>query len=73
VLLSSQAVAEQIGEGLPRQKTVFAIAKPLGSVSPLFRRVFSAQDGDRQKLKICPEPSGNKLSEFVFKISVHYL
>jgi hypothetical protein len=30
--------------------------------------VFSAQDGARKKLKICPEPSGNKLSESVFKI-----
>jgi hypothetical protein len=37
-------------------------------VSPLFRRVFSAQDGARQKLKICPEPSENKLPGLFLKI-----
>ncbi len=42
-------------------------SKSLGSVSPLSRRVFSAQDGARQKVKIFPEPSGNKLSESVLK------
>jgi hypothetical protein len=55
------------------QKPVSAAAKPLRSVSPLCRRVFSAQDGARQKLKICPELSGNRLSDSVFKNSVHYL
>jgi hypothetical protein len=49
---------------------VSAAAKPLGSVSPFSRQVFSAQDGARQKLKIFPKPSGNKLSESVFKNSV---
>jgi hypothetical protein len=34
-------------------------------VSPIYRWVFSAQDGARE---ICPEPSGNKLSESVLKI-----
>ncbi len=43
---------------------------PLGSVLLLSRQVFLAQDGARQKVKICPEPSGNKLSESVFKNSV---
>jgi hypothetical protein len=33
---------------LLRQKLVSAAAKPLGSVSPLSRWVFSAQDGSRQ-------------------------
>jgi hypothetical protein len=62
-----------IQEVLPRQKPVSAMAKPLGS-GPLFsRQVFSAQDGARQKLKICPELSGNELSESVFKNSVHCL
>ncbi len=37
------------------QKLVSAAAKPLGSVSPLSRWVFSAQGGARQELKICPE------------------
>jgi hypothetical protein len=41
---------------------VSARAKPLGSVSFLSRRVFSAQNGARHKPKVCPEPSGNKLS-----------
>jgi hypothetical protein len=48
------------------QKLVSAAAKPLRSVSPLSRRIFSAQDGARQKLKTCPEPSGHKLSESNF-------
>jgi hypothetical protein len=26
-----------------------------------------SQGGDRKKLKICPEPPGNKLSENVYK------
>jgi hypothetical protein len=60
--------AVQIQEVLLRQKLVSGAAKPLGSVSPLSRQVFSAQDGARQKLKICPEPSGNKLSEYFLKI-----
>ncbi len=55
---------------MPRQKPVPAAAKPFGSVPPFSRWVFSAQDGARQKLKICPEPSVNKLSESVFKNSV---
>jgi hypothetical protein len=53
---------------LLRQKPVYGAAKPLGSVLPLSRWVFSAQDGARQKLKTCPEPSGNKLSESFLKI-----
>jgi hypothetical protein len=44
-------MAEEIQEVLLQQKPVSAAAKPLGSVSPLSRRVFSAQDGARQKLK----------------------
>jgi hypothetical protein len=32
---------------LPWQKPVSAVAKPLGSVPPLLKRVFSAQDGAR--------------------------
>jgi hypothetical protein len=44
------------------------MAKPLGSVLLFSRRVISAQDGARQKLKRCPGPSGNKLSEYVLKI-----
>ncbi len=52
------------------RKPVSAAAKPLGSVSLLSRRVFSAQDGARQKLKRCSEPSGNRLSENVIKNSV---
>jgi hypothetical protein len=39
----------------------------------LSRRVFSAQDGPRKKLKICPKPPGNELSEYVFKNSVQCL
>ena len=66
-------MAVQIREVLLRQKPVSGAAKPLGSVPPFSRRVFSAQDGARQKLKICPEPSGNKLSESVFKNSVRCL
>jgi hypothetical protein len=50
------------------QKPVSAAAKPLGSVPPLSRGVFSAQDGAKQKLKIFPQPSGNMLSKSVFKI-----
>ncbi len=50
------------------QKPVSAAAKPLDSVLPLPRRVFSAQDCNLQKLKICSELSGNKLSEHVFKM-----
>jgi hypothetical protein len=34
-------------------------------------RVFSTQDGARQKLKICSEPSENKLPESLFKNFVH--
>jgi hypothetical protein len=52
---------------LLRQKPVSAAAKPLRSAPSFYRRVFSAHDGARQKLKIFPEPSGNKLSESVFK------
>ncbi len=63
----------QIQEVLLRQKPVSGAAKPLGSVSPLSRWVFSAQESARQKLKIGPEPSRNKLSESVFKNSVHCL
>ncbi len=63
-------MAEQIQEVLLQQKLISATAKSLGSVLPLSRQVFSAQDGARQKLKICPEPSGNKLSESVLKNSV---
>ncbi len=48
----------------PIKETVSAASKPLGSVLPLSRQVCSAQDGARQKLKMCPEPSGNKLSGF---------
>jgi hypothetical protein len=62
-----------IREVLLRQKPVSGAAKLLGSVLPFSRRVFSAQDGARQKLRICPEPSGNKLSESVFKKSVRCL
>ncbi len=51
---------------MPQQKPVSAAEKPLRSVPPLSRRVCSAHYGARQKLKKCPEPSGNKLSEFVF-------
>ncbi len=47
--------------------------KSLGSVPPFSRQVFSDQDGARQKLKICSEPSGNKLSESVSKNYVHCL
>jgi hypothetical protein len=57
-----------IREVLLRQKPVSGAAKPLGLVSPLYRQVFLAQDGARQNLKICPEPSGNKLSESILKI-----
>jgi hypothetical protein len=64
-------MAEQIREVLLQQKPVSAAAKRLGSVLPLSRQVFSAQGGVRQKLKVCPEPSGNKLSESFFKNSVH--
>ncbi len=50
--------------GFAVAEPVSGVAKPLRSVSPLSRRVFSAQkNGARQKLKVCPEPSGNKLSE----------
>jgi hypothetical protein len=66
-------MAVPIREVLLRQKPVSAAAKPLGSVPPFSRRVFSAQDGARQKLKICPEQSGNKLSESVIKNSVRCL
>jgi hypothetical protein len=55
------------------QKLVSDVTKPLGSVSPLSRRVFLAQDSARQKLNVCPEPSGNKLSESVFNNSVRCL
>jgi hypothetical protein len=55
------------------QKPVSTVAKPLGTVFQLSCWVFSAQDGARQKLKMYPEPSGNKLLEYVFKNSVHYL
>jgi hypothetical protein len=34
---------------------------------------FSSQGGPSQKIKICPELSGNKLSEYVFNNSVHCL
>jgi hypothetical protein len=40
--------------GMPRP--VSTAAKPLGSILRLSRGVFSAQDGLRKKLKICPEP-----------------
>jgi hypothetical protein len=63
-------VVTLIREVLPRQKLVSAAAKPLRSVPPFSRLVFSAQESARQKLKIRPEPSGNKLSESVFKNSV---
>ncbi len=66
-------MATLIREVLPRQKPVSVAAKPLGSVSPFSRRVFLTQDGGRQKLRTCPEPSRNKLSESVFKNSVHCL
>ncbi len=36
-------------------------------MSSLSRQVFSAEDGPRKKLKICPEPPGNELSEYVFE------
>ncbi len=61
--ISDPGVVTLIREVLPQQKPVSAAAKPLGSVSLFFRLVFLAQDGARLKLKICPEPSGNKLSE----------
>jgi hypothetical protein len=51
---------------LLRQKPVSAAEKPLGSELLLSRWVFSVQDGARQKFKIDPEPSGNRLSEYVF-------
>jgi hypothetical protein len=54
-------------------KPVSAASKPLGSLSPLSRRVFLAQDGARQELKIREEPSRNKLSEYVFFNSVRFL
>ncbi len=54
-------------------ETVSASAKPLGLVLLLSRRVFSAQDGARQKLKRFPDSSGNKLSAYVFKNSLHCL
>jgi hypothetical protein len=50
-------MAVRIREVLPRQKPVSGEAKPLGSVLPISRRVFSAQDVARQKLKISPKPS----------------
>jgi hypothetical protein len=59
-------MAELIQEVLLWQKPVSAVAKPLGSLSPLSRWIFLAQDGDRQNLKICPEPSGNKISGLFF-------
>ncbi len=40
-------------------------------MSPLSRQVFSTQDEARQKLKICPDSTRNKLSESDFKNSVH--
>ncbi len=43
--------------------------KPVQKTVVQIREGFSAQDGARQKLKICPELSGNKLSESVFKNS----
>jgi hypothetical protein len=52
------------------QKLVSAAAKPLWSVLPLSRWVFSAQDGAAQKLKICPEPSAHFLNLFL-KILYH--
>jgi hypothetical protein len=61
------------GHMLLWQKPVCAAAKPLGSVPPFSRQVFSAQESARQKLKIRPEPSGNKLSESVFKNFVRCL
>jgi hypothetical protein len=45
-------MAVPIREVLLRQKPDSGAAKPLGSVPPFSRRVFSAQDGARQKLKI---------------------
>ncbi len=42
----------------------------LGSELLLSRRVFSAQDCPRQNLTICPGPSGNELSDYIFKNSV---
>jgi hypothetical protein len=39
-------------------------------VLSLSRQVFSAQDVPRKKLKICTEPPGNELSEYVFKNSL---
>jgi hypothetical protein len=59
-------VATLFQEVLLRQKLVSAAGKLLESVSLLSKRVSSAQDGARQKLKICSESSGNKLSEHVF-------
>jgi hypothetical protein len=47
-------------------KPVSSKAKTLGSELLLSRQVFSAQNGARKKLRICPEPLGNKRSEYVF-------
>jgi hypothetical protein len=44
-------VATVIQEVLPQQKPVSAATKPLGSVAPLSRQVFSAQDSARQKFE----------------------
>jgi hypothetical protein len=68
-----QKVATLIREVLPWQKLVSAMAKPLGSMLLLSRRVFSAQDGARQKLEKCLELPGNKLSKPVFKNSARCL
>ncbi len=46
----------------------FCRSKTSRICTTISRRVFSAQDGVRQKLKICPELPGNKLSESVLKI-----
>jgi hypothetical protein len=46
------------------------MVKPIGSVLLFSIWVVSAQDGARQKLKRCPELSGNKLSEKFCKLSL---
>jgi hypothetical protein len=58
---------------LKNAKIYAAPAKPFGSVLLFSRQVFSAQDSARQKLKIRPKPSGNKLSESVLTNSVRCL
>ncbi len=51
--------------GFAQAETSSATAKPLRSVSQFLDKFSWAQDDSRQTLKICPEPSGNKLSEYV--------